>query len=122
MLRHITDGVCAVQRILKQHIMKLTPEEILKVKTKNTANIVDGSPLYKAVISAMKYYAKQEVEAGQHETIVNCPEPFTAEFLAYLLVNALRHLNEAQRHNLALSLAVRDPLFSIEEYEKQLGN
>ena len=65
---------------------------------------------------------EQRLEAGQHETIVNCPEPFTAEFLAYLLVNALRHLNEAQRHNLALSLAVRDPLFSIEEYEKQLGN
>ena len=67
-------------------------------------------------------FLEQRIEAGQHETIVNFPEPFTAEFLTYLLVNALRHLNEAQRHNLALSLAVRDPLFSIDEYEKQLGN
>jgi len=50
--------------------MELTPEEILKVKTKGTLNIIEGSPLHKAVISAMKYYAKQEVEAGQHETIV----------------------------------------------------
>ena len=50
--------------------MKLSPEEILKIKTKNTVNIVEGSSLYKAVISAMRYYAKQEVEAGQQETIV----------------------------------------------------
>ena len=50
--------------------MKLSPEEILKFKTKNTVNIVEDSPLYKAVISAMKYYAEQEAEAGQHETFV----------------------------------------------------
>ena len=48
--------------------MKLSPEGILKVKTKNTVNIVEGSPLYKAVISAMRYYAKQEVGAVQQET------------------------------------------------------
>lgn len=47
------------------------------------------------------------------------PKPFTSEFLAFLLVNALRNLDEAQRHNLSLSLAVRDPLFSIEEYKNQ---
>ena len=40
--------------------MNLKPEEILKVKTKGTLNIIEGSPLHKAVISAMKYYAKQE--------------------------------------------------------------
>ena len=48
--------------------MKLTPEEVLKVKTQNTVNIVKDSPLYKAVISAMRYYAKQEVGAVQQET------------------------------------------------------
>jgi len=53
--------------------MNLTPEEILKVKSKGTLNIIEGSPLHKAVISAMRYYAKQEVEAGQHETIVKRP-------------------------------------------------
>ena len=46
--------------------MQLSPEEILKIKTQNTVNIVEDSPLYKAVISAMRYYAKQEVEAVQY--------------------------------------------------------
>ena len=41
--------------------MILTPEEILKVKTKGTLTINEGSPLHNAVISAMNYYAKQEV-------------------------------------------------------------
>ena len=60
--------------------MKLSPEEILKVKTKNTVNIVEDSPLYKAVISAMKYYAEQEVEAGQQETIVIALEKRRKQF------------------------------------------
>ena len=42
--------------------MKLTAEEILKVKTKGTLNIIEGSPLHNAVISAMEYYSKQEKE------------------------------------------------------------
>jgi hypothetical protein len=42
--------------------MDLTPEEILKVKTKGTLRIIEDSPLHKAVISAMKYYTEQEVK------------------------------------------------------------
>lgn len=42
--------------------MNLTPSEILRVKTKGTLNIIKDSPLHIAVISAMEYYAKQEVK------------------------------------------------------------
>jgi len=47
------------------------------------------------------------------------PKPYTGEMIAFLLVNALRNLNKEQFHNLSISLAVRDGLFTIEEYEKQ---
>lgn len=42
--------------------MRLTAEEILKVKTKGTLNIIPDSPLHRAVISAMEYYKNQEAE------------------------------------------------------------
>jgi hypothetical protein len=44
------------------------------------------------------------------------PKPHTAEMITFLLVSALRLLDKSQRHSLTLSLAVRDPLFTIEEY------
>jgi len=47
------------------------------------------------------------------------PLPYTAEMLAFLLVNSLRYLTREQLHNLAMSLAIRDELFTIEEYNKQ---
>jgi prophage antirepressor-like protein len=43
--------------------MDLTKSEILKVKTKGTLNIIEDSPLHKAVMSAMEYYAEQEAKA-----------------------------------------------------------
>lgn len=48
------------------------------------------------------------------------PEPFTPGFLSYLLVSALRYLNKEQMHNLALSLAVRDSMFSVDQYIKTI--
>lgn len=66
-----------------------------------------------------------ESNAGAEDGVyTDTPQPHTADFSTFLLVNALRNLNEAQRHNLTLSLAVRDRLFSVEEYEiadRQLG-
>lgn len=47
------------------------------------------------------------------------PKPYTGEMIAFLLINAMRNLKKEQLHNLAISLAVRDELFSIEEYERQ---
>jgi len=47
------------------------------------------------------------------------PAPNSPEMLAYLLINALRNLTKEQLHNLATSLAVRDELFTTEEYEQQ---
>ena len=95
--------------------MKLSPEGILKVKTKNTVNIVEGSPLYKAVISAMRYYAKQEVGAVQQETIVKYPKHNSTDMINFLLVNALRSLDKEKLHILTKNLVERDALDNFEQ-------
>lgn len=57
--------------------MDLTSKEILKVKTGGSIKtmIIEGTDLYLSVISAMEYYAKQEVEKaikGIEKSCNNC--------------------------------------------------
>ena len=58
--------------------MNLTPEEILRAKTKGIVNIAEGSAAHKAIISAMTYYAKQETASfADVKRIWNAAENYT---------------------------------------------
>lgn len=54
---------------------------------------------------------EQSLEAGQHETIVKYPKHNSTEMTNYLLVNALRCLDNEKRHILTKNLVERDTLW-----------
>ena len=54
---------------------------------------------------------EQRLEAGQHETIFNYPKHNSTEMINYLLVNALRGLDNEKRHILTKNLVERDVLW-----------
>lgn len=100
-----------------EHLKKQTSDGLLR-ELLAVIHRDGGHHTEKVGLANSVFDAEQKIEFTPYEA----PKPFTGDFLAFLLVNALRHLNEEQRHNLALSLAVSDPLFSIDEYKKQKEN
>jgi len=53
---------------------------------------------------------------------ITAPEYYTSEMVSFLLVNALRLLTPEQRHELTIALAIRDSLFTVDEYIKLREN